>query len=67
MQLLSVKILHKWFDDFHVLKGITTSFQTGEKGCDFVVPPDQENPHLSVPSIDLKNINRVGSSLKVLS
>ena len=23
--------IHKWFDDFHVLKGITTSFQTGEK------------------------------------
>ena len=24
--------LHKWFDDFHVLKGITTSFQKGERG-----------------------------------
>lgn len=23
--------VHKWFDDFHVLKGITTSFQKGEK------------------------------------
>ena len=23
--------LHKWFDDFHVLKGITTSFQKGER------------------------------------
>ena len=23
--------IHKWYDDFHVLKGITTSFQTGEK------------------------------------
>ncbi|MDE0019415.1 MAG: amino acid ABC transporter ATP-binding protein [Candidatus Poribacteria bacterium] len=25
------KDVHKWFDDFHVLKGITTSFQTGER------------------------------------
>ncbi len=23
--------VHKWFDDFHVLKGITTTFQKGEK------------------------------------
>ena len=23
--------VHKWFDDFHVLKGITTSFKKGEK------------------------------------
>ena len=23
--------VHKWFDDFHVLKGITTSFQKGER------------------------------------
>ncbi|MCG9126301.1 amino acid ABC transporter ATP-binding protein [Candidatus Poribacteria bacterium] len=23
--------IHKWYDDFHVLKGITTSFQTGER------------------------------------
>ena len=23
--------IHKWYDDFHVLKGITTSFNTGEK------------------------------------
>ena len=23
--------VHKWFDDFHVLRGITTSFQKGEK------------------------------------
>ncbi len=23
--------VHKWFDDFHVLKGVTTSFQKGER------------------------------------
>ena len=23
--------VHKWFDDFHVLKGITTSFKKGER------------------------------------
>ena len=23
--------VHKWFDDFHVLKGITTSFEKGER------------------------------------
>jgi len=23
--------VHKWFDDFHVLKGVNTSFQKGEK------------------------------------
>ena len=26
--------VHKWFDDFHVLKGITTTFKRGGKGCD---------------------------------
>ncbi|MYH81695.1 amino acid ABC transporter ATP-binding protein [Candidatus Poribacteria bacterium] len=29
--IIMCKDVHKWFDDFHVLKGITTSFQTGER------------------------------------
>ncbi|MYA68979.1 amino acid ABC transporter ATP-binding protein [Candidatus Poribacteria bacterium] len=29
--IIMCKDVHKWFDDFHDLKGITTSFQTGER------------------------------------
>ncbi len=29
--IIICKDVHKWFDDFHVLKGITTAFKKGEK------------------------------------
>ena len=29
--IITCEDVHKWFDDFHVLKGITTSFQKGER------------------------------------
>ena len=55
--MISIDSMHKWFDDFHVLKNINLEVKRGEKVV-ICGPSGSENLLLYVALTDLKNTRR---------